>query len=181
MYENKRCLAKLQPTRVLQNTGYRITPISICNSIQLLYFGRSKSKVTAKRATGMRMPVLRKAQNVVGNPTDCFINTTMQFFTTRPILKYGLISAIFYWSITSLLTLAVDGTLLLLSFYTPGTIFGVCLFVGFDKLKIQYRIMLKLQQNQESKRSYKSFVIIRRLNSAIRDATKNLNKERAEK
>ena len=64
----------------------------------------------------------------------------IKFFTSRQILKYGLISAVFYWTITSLLTLAVDGSLLLLSFYTAGTIFGICLFLGFDKLKIQHRL-----------------------------------------
>ena len=56
----------LHATWVLQNTGDRIAPINIGNSIQLLYFGRSKSKVTAKRATGILMPVLRKAPNVSG-------------------------------------------------------------------------------------------------------------------
>lgn len=64
----------------------------------------------------------------------------MQFFKDKPILKYGLISAIFYWTISSFLALAVDGSLLLLSFYTPGTIFGICLFAGLDTIQIQYRL-----------------------------------------
>ena len=38
--------------------------IGICNSIELLYFGRIKSKVTAKRTDAIQMPVLRRAQNV---------------------------------------------------------------------------------------------------------------------
>ena len=64
----------------------------------------------------------------------------MQFLKDKPILKYGVISAVSYWTLTLLSVLVVDGSLLLLSFYTPGTIFGISLFVGFDRLKIQYRL-----------------------------------------
>lgn len=67
------------------------------------------------------------------------INETMQFFPDRPIIKYGLISAFLYWTITSVLALSIDGSMLLLSFYTPGTIFGICLFLGLDTLKIRNR------------------------------------------
>ena len=39
----------------------------ICNSNRLLYLGRSNKKVTAKQATGILTPVLRKAPNVMRN------------------------------------------------------------------------------------------------------------------
>lgn len=64
----------------------------------------------------------------------------LQFFSGRPILRYGFISAIFYWTITLILAIGIDGSLLLLSFYAPGTIFGICLFIGFDTRKVQNRL-----------------------------------------
>ena len=64
----------------------------------------------------------------------------MKFFTDRPLLKHGLISAIVYWTLTLSFILGIDGSMLLLSFYTPGIIFGICLFKGFDKLEVQDRL-----------------------------------------
>ena len=49
----------------IRATEYRLK--YICNSNRLLYLGRINEKATAKRATGMLMPVLRKAPNVVCN------------------------------------------------------------------------------------------------------------------
>jgi hypothetical protein len=64
----------------------------------------------------------------------------MHFFSNRPILKYGLISAIFYWTVTLVLTFAVERSLLLISFYAPGMIFGICLLYGFDEKGIENKV-----------------------------------------
>jgi hypothetical protein len=64
----------------------------------------------------------------------------MQFFTDRPILKYGIASALVYWTIALALTFVIERSLLALSFYVPGTVFGICLFIGFDKAKITNRL-----------------------------------------
>src|SRR6478735_2818439 len=48
----------------------------ICNSNRLLYLGRINEKVTAKQATGMLIPVLRKAPNDSCN----FMERSLQFY-----------------------------------------------------------------------------------------------------
>lgn len=51
------------------------------------------------------------------------------------ILKYGIYSALFYWTITLLLIKIIDGAFLLFSFYFPGTLFGVFLTIAFSTNK----------------------------------------------
>ena len=96
---------------VLQNTGDRITPISIGNSIQLQYFGRSKSKVTAKRAAVILIPVLRKAPDVAcyvktnpDNPKDVktiLLNPTYRKLILSLSFYLFAILALFYFRKTS--------------------------------------------------------------------------------
>jgi hypothetical protein len=56
-------------TLAFDNTGDRIPPISICNSVQLQYIGRENKKYPAKRAMVILMPVLPKAFDVVRHTT----------------------------------------------------------------------------------------------------------------